>query len=276
MGSSARHELGVLLRQARLSLALGAATPFLPAVLSAQTISPPVVEYQERARSSFQLSNSSIFPLTVVLEVHGFDVTEGGEVVASPLDTSRVHVKLSATSFRLAPRATYTVFYEARADSLPAWFSVTAAMSGARTDNGLNLRLILPHVVYLNQKQPLRKEEVVVRRLEVNPAAKTARVQLENLSPRLGRVLELQLANGKGQSRAAGAFPLLPGHRRWAQVDWDLEQLPERVSLRFAKFTIDTTLTPLPADVHTAVGGRSTNAPPSDTAAAPPASAERR
>jgi len=276
MGLPARHELGALLRQARLILALGAAAPFFPAVLPAQSISPPVVEYQERARSSFQLSNGSIFPLTVVLEVHGFDVTEGGDVVASPLDTSRVHVKLSATSFRLAPRATYTVFYEARGDSLPAWFSVTAAMSGARTDNGLNLRLILPHVVYLNQKQPLRKEEVVVRRLEVNPAAKTARVQLENLSSHLGRVLELELANEEGQSRAAGAFPLLPGHRRWAQVDWDLEQPPERVTVRFAKFAIDTALTPMPPDGQTAVGDRSTNAPPSGTAAPPPPSAERR
>jgi len=276
MGLSARHQLGALLRPARLILALGAAAPLLPAVLPAQSISPPVVEYQERARSSFQLSNNSIFPLTVVLEVHGFDVTEAGDVVASPLDTTRVHVKLSATSFRLAPRATYTVFYEARADSLPAWFTVTAAMSGARTDNGLNLRLILPHVVYLNQKQALRKEEVVVRRLEVNQGAKTARVQLENLSPRLGRVLELQLASAKGQSRSAGAFPLLPGHRRWAPVDWDLDQPPERVSLRFAKFAIDTALTPVPADGQTAVDDRTTNAPPSGKAAAPPASAEQR
>ena len=129
-------------------------------------------------------------------------------------------------------------------------------MSGARTDNGLNLRLILPHVVYLNQKQPLRKEEVVVRRLEVNSAARTARVQLENLSPHLGRVLELQLATAKGQSRSAGAFPLLPGHRRWAQVDWDLDQPPEHVTLRFAKFAIDTALTPVPTGGETAEGPR--------------------
>src|SRR5262249_46628361 len=159
----------------------------------------------ERARSSFQLANASIFPLTVVLEVHGFDVTEDGTVVAAPLDTSRVRIKLSATSFRLAPRSTYTVFYEARADSLPAWFTVTAAMSGARTDNGLNVRLILPHVVYLNQKQALRKEEVVVRKLEVSAATKSARVLLENLSGHLGRALELTIATDKGQSRGSGA-----------------------------------------------------------------------
>lgn len=275
MEHSARHHPGVLLRQARLVLVLGAAAPCLPAALPAQSVSPPVIEYQERARSSFQLSNGSIFPLTTVLEVHGFDITEEGDVIGAPLDTSRVHVKLSATSFRLAPRATYTVFYEARADSLPAWFTVTAAMSGARTDNGLNLRLILPHVVYLNQKQPLRKDDVVVRRLEVNSAAKTARVLLENPSPRLGRVLELELATAKGQRRPGGAFPLLPGHRRWAKVDWDLEQPPRQVSLKFAKFSIDTVLIPVSMDSQTAVGVRSPDAHASNGATAPPAPADR-
>jgi hypothetical protein len=269
MERSAQHQLGDLLRQGRLILALGAVPLFPPAVLPAQSVSPPIAEYQERARSSMQLANASIFPLTVVLDVSGFDVTEDGEVVASPLDTARVRIKLSSTSFRIAPRSTYTVFYEARTDSLPAWFVISAAMSGARTDNGLNLRIILPHVVYLNQKQPLRKAEVVVRRMELDPATKTARVQLENLSPHLGRVLELSLLNGKGQSRSGGAFPLLPNHRRWARVDWDLEQPPERVTLRFAKFAIDTTLTPARTGQQAVEGARSTDAPPNGTAQPP-------
>jgi len=269
MGRSAQHRLGGHLCQARLIVALGAATLFPPTVLVAQSVSPPVAEYQERARASVQLANGSIFPLTVVLDVNGFDVTEDGEVVASALDTARVRIKLSSTSFRIAPRSTYTVFYEARADSLPAWFVISAAMSGARTDNGLNLRIILPHAVYLNQKQPLRKTEVVVRRMELNPATKTARVQLENLSSHLGRVLELSLVNGKGQSRSAGAFPLLPNHRRWAQVDWDLDQPPERVTLRFAKVAIDTTLTLARAGQQAAEGARSTDAPQSRTARPP-------
>jgi hypothetical protein len=276
MGRSAQHQLGAPLRQARLALVVGAIASLLPAVLPGQSISPPIVEYQERAKSSFQLSNGSIFPLTVVLEVRGFDVTEDGDVVASPVDTARLHVKLSATSFRLEPRATYTVFYEARGDSLPAWFTVAAAMSGARTDNGLNLRLILPHVVYLNQKQPLRRDDVVIRRLELNPAARTARVLLENLSPRLGRVLDLELATAKGQNRSAGAFPLLPGHRRWARVDWDLEKPPDRISLRFAKFAIDTILTPVTTDPGSAGTARSTDASPTGTSASPPAAADRR
>src|SRR5215207_975335 len=121
----------------RVSLAVGAlACLAVPRALSAQTVSPPIAEYQERARSSFQLINSTIFPLSVVLEVHGFTVTEQGEVQEIPLDTAKVRVKLSAMSFRIPPRQTYTVFYEATADSTPAWFSIVSAMTGAKTDNG--------------------------------------------------------------------------------------------------------------------------------------------
>ena len=138
--------------------------------LRGQSVSPPIAEYQEKARSSFQLHNGSLFPLTVVLEVRGFRVTEAGEVVDTPLDTSRVHVKLSAMSFRIPPRGSYRVFYEATGDTLPAWFNILSAMSGARTDNGLNVRLLLPHVVYLNQKQPLKKNEVAIRAFQLDAA----------------------------------------------------------------------------------------------------------
>jgi hypothetical protein len=268
MGRTLSQTIGGYRRRARGLLALGAAMLFPPVILSAQSVSPPIAEYQERARSSVQLSNGSIFPLSVVLDVNGFDVTEDGEVVAAPLDTSRVKIKLSSTSFRLAPRSTYTLFYEARSDSLPAWFVITAAMSGARTDNGLNLRIILPHVVYLNQRQPLQKSEVVVRRLELDSAGKSARVQLENLSGHLGRVLELTMT-AKGQNRTAGAFPLLPHHRRWVHVDWDLEHPPERVALRFAKFTIDTTLVPAPAEHRATESAKSSDAPPSGLVRSP-------
>src|SRR4051812_28555281 len=89
------HRARVALSLGVLALALGRAIPAL-----AQTVSPPIAEYTERARSSFQLTNNTLFPLVAVLEVKGFRVTEAGEVVDAPLDTSKVHVKLSATSFR--------------------------------------------------------------------------------------------------------------------------------------------------------------------------------
>ena len=212
--------------------------------LAAQSVSPPIAEYQEKARSSFQLQNGTLFPLTVVLEVRGFQVTEAGEVIDAPLDTNRVHVKLSAMSFRIPPRGSYRVFYEATGDTLPAWFNILSAMSGARTDNGLNVRLLLPHVVYLNQKQSLKKVEVAVRDFQVDRVGQKARLQLENLGPNLGRVLQVNVRNDHSSSDPAGGFPLFPRSRRWIEVPWRGEQPPTAASVRFARFSIDTVLVP--------------------------------
>lgn len=228
---------------ARLLLA-GALACAVTARAAAQTVSPPIAEYQERARSSFQLSNESLFPLTVVLELRGFRVTEDGEVVDTPFDSTRIKVKLSAMSFRIPPRGTYTVFYEAAADSLPAWFNVLSAISGARTDTGLNVRILLPHVVYLNQKQALRREDVVLRRVEMDSARGKVRVQLENTSPRLGRVLHVAAAGENAPVVPGAAFPLFPRSMRWTELDWAADSPPHRVDVRFAKFAIDTVLSP--------------------------------
>ena len=218
--------------------------------LAAQSVSPPIAEYQEKARSSFQLQNGSLFPLTVVLEVRGFQVSEAGEVIDTPLDTNRVHVKLSAMSFRIPPRGSYRVFYEATGDTLPAWFNILSAMSGARTDNGLNVRLLLPHVVYLNQKQPLAKSQVAIRAFQLDSATRKVRVQLENLGPNLGRVLQVNAKNDHTTSDPAGGFPLFPRSRRWVELTWPGDQPPAALSVRFARFSIDTVLTPtMPAPV---------------------------
>src|SRR5688500_12125505 len=252
-------------RAALAALALAAAGHVIgwqATPLAAQTVSPPIAEYQERARSSFQLINGSIFPLAVVLEVKGFDITERGDVIETPLDTARLRVKLSATSFRIPPRSTYTVFYEAAGDSVPAWFQIMAALSGARTDNGINLRILLPHVVYLNQKAPLRRESVVVHRFEVDPAGGKARALLENTGAELGRVLELAFDSPAGDSRSGG-FPLLPGRRRWVELDWRQPAPPNRLVVRTAKFTLDTSLVAEPPAMQMADSTGSKDAPPS-------------
>jgi len=215
----------------------------------AQSVSPPLAEYQERARSSFQLKNGSIYPLTVVLEVRGFSITEQGEVQDTQLDSSRIHVKLSEMSFRIPPHGSHTVFYEARTDSLPAWFNILSAMSGSKTETGLNVRILLPHVVYLNQKQSLRKQEVRIHRLEFDPNGKRARVLLENTGPNLGRVYQLTVGDGRSTSQPAGGFPLLPHRQRWAETGWEGPTPPTRLTLRFSRFTIDTIVSPHPVSL---------------------------
>ena len=239
------------IRIAALLLAVGTSSSLYPRTGVAQSVSPPIAEYQEKARSSFQLQNPSIFPMTVVLDVRGFTITEAGEVLDIPLDTSRVRVKLSEMSFRIQPRGSRTVFYEASSDSLPAWFNILSAMSGAKTENGLNVRILLPHVVYLNQKQSLRKEDVAIRAFELDSTLKRARVQLENLSGNLGRVSQVTISNGHSTSPPSGGFPLMPRKRRWVEMEWQGSSSPIHLVARFSRFTLDTVLAPTLVSVAT-------------------------
>src|SRR5260370_7797643 len=84
----------------------------------AQTISPVIVEYPEKADGRFQIYNDADIPLTVVLEPHSFSVNEAGNATFRKLDPG-IHVQLSSTSFRLAPKQPFFVFYKPSAQTLP-------------------------------------------------------------------------------------------------------------------------------------------------------------
>jgi hypothetical protein len=207
--------------------------------LGAQTVRPAVIEYSGQARGKFELVNESLFPLTVVVEPRGFHVEPSGELIEEPLDTTRMQVKISAMSFRIPPRETYTVFYEATAKSFPAWFLVSSTLTGARTQTGLNVRIELPHVVYMLQPQPLRKADVAVRSFEFDSATKRVRVELENTGASLGRVLSSEVSVSGRKSIPGGAFPLFPHSRRTLEIPWNDELTPEKLVLRFANFTVE-------------------------------------
>jgi hypothetical protein len=105
---------------------LAFALAFFGFVAHAQTISPVVVEYQERGEGKFELTNSSLQPLVVVLEPKSFSIAPDGAGMFRPLDPA-IHVELSTMSVRLLPKQSYTVFYKAWADSLPQWFTIYAS-----------------------------------------------------------------------------------------------------------------------------------------------------
>jgi hypothetical protein len=207
--------------------------------LPAQTVRPAVVEYQGHGRGRFELVNQTLFPLTVVLEPRGFRVDENGTLVDLPFDSGQVELNLSAMSFRIPPLGSYSVFYEARARAHPAWFMVLASMTGARTEAGLNVRLELPHVVYLLQKEPLSRGAVSVRAFDFDSTARQAVLELENSSAALGRVVGSELSAGGRHGTPFGGFPLFPLSRRRVTVPWDGAEAPDRLLLRFAHFTVE-------------------------------------
>jgi hypothetical protein len=221
-------------RLASLLVLLGILRP-----LGAQTVRPAVVEYPNQARGKFELVNESLFPLTVVLEPRGFHVEPTGELIEEPLDTMRVQVKISAMSFRIPPRETYTVFYEATTKAFPSWFLISSTLTGARTQTGLNIRIELPHVVYMLQPQPLRRADVAVHAFEFDTVAKRVRVELENTSAALGRVLGSEVSASGAKTIPGGAFPLFPHSRRTLEIPWSGDATPEKLVLRFANFTVE-------------------------------------
>lgn len=208
--------------------------------LAAQVVAPPVVEYTERAVASFDIGNRGITPQWVVLEPFSFWVDTLGEVHYAPFDSTRVRLTLSTMSVRLPPRATYSVQYEARAAHLPAWFVVTASFSGPRTQ-GLNVRLQLPHVVYLNQKEPLAERDIVVRAFLYDAAARKVRFKIENLSDRLGRCADGRVRSARSDAQPVPSFPMFPHFVRWVELPWTAAAPPEQLELKFDQFTLHTT-----------------------------------
>jgi hypothetical protein len=208
---------------------------------AAQTVRPVVVEYYGMtAKGRFELANDGLVPLNVVLEPKSFDVTETGDAIYRPLD-SRIRLRLSTMSVRIPARQSRFVFFEARSDSIPAWFVITATFSGMPRRSGLEVLVELPHTVYLVQKELMRREDVRVSTAAYSSAEKWILIEIENRGPRLGRATQV-VAIGKGESREHPSFPLLPGGRRQLIIPWDGAREPDRVTIRFQGFTLDIPL----------------------------------
>ena len=182
---------------------------------------PVINELGNPAKGRVEYVNDGLTPLNVVLEAKSFTVSENGEISYRPLDPN-IHLKLSATSFRIQPQQTYYVFYEASAPPSPTWFVIYASFSGFafRTAQGMNVRLQLPHTVYLLPKQRVEKADVRVVRAEINADDNKVLLEVENTGDNFGRVLQTQLAKRRKKQEAPG-FPIFPHSRRILEVPLD-------------------------------------------------------
>ncbi len=233
----------------RKSFRLGASAFLLLAISAgsrAQTVRPLINELGNPAKGRVEYVNDGLTPLNVVLEAKSFTVSETGEITYRPLD-SNIHLKLSATSFRIQPQQTYYVFYEAGSPQSPSWFVIYAAFSGFtfRTAQGMNVRLELPHTVYLLPKQQAEKPEVRVERAELNPAENKVLLEVENTGNNFGRVLQTELVYSKKKQDAPG-FPIFPHSKRILEVTLDEkaagENVPVEISLQFQNFKVEQKL----------------------------------
>ncbi|MGA7339512.1 MAG: hypothetical protein WBE72_09635 [Terracidiphilus sp.] len=224
----------------RFSKLIGLVLLFSGCCAFAQTVSPVIVEYKARAQGRFALTNNTLTPMAVVLEPKSFSIAPDGNGQYRPLDAG-IHLQLSAMSFRIDPGQTYYVFYKATADKLPAWFTVYSVFSSLQYTGGLDVRILLPHTVYINPKKPLGPEAVRLDKGEYNDKTNKVELELENPGPDLERVQEVLITGGDKTATAAG-FPLLPGAHRTVEVTWSEAQPPLAVSVRLERTTLNEPL----------------------------------
>jgi hypothetical protein len=228
------------LASALLVLVLGVAA-------SAQTVRPVINELVGNpVKGRVEYVNDSLTPLNVVLEARSFTVAESGEISYRQLDPG-LHVKFSATSFRIQPQQTYYVFYEATSPQVPAWFVIYANFTGFafRTAQGMNVRLQLPHTVYLLPKQSVDKSELHVIRADLDATQNKVTIEVENTGANFGRILQTHLLYSKKKQEAPG-FPVFPHSKRILEVPLEQkaegENVPVEVSLELEKFKLEQKL----------------------------------
>jgi hypothetical protein len=208
---------------------------FLVAVFSvtgvAQTVAPPVAEYRNKANGMFELRNDGDMPLAAVLEVHGFVVDEAGTLTYHDLNPE-VKVELGANSFVIPPHQSHYVFYKASSSASQAWFTILSTLTKASSAPGqMRINFILPHVVYIYQKQKLKKEDVTVH-LKAGQNAGQYTLEIENHSNKLGRV-ESVSAQGFEKSVDMGGFPIFPEKKRQVVLNGGTPSADTKVKVSF-------------------------------------------
>ncbi len=203
----------------------------------AQTVMPIISEYTGQADGSFQVRNETLTPFAVVLEPRSFSVTLQGDPVYRSLDPD-VTVTLSTKSFRVPPHRAYTVFYKARSQKLPAWFTIYSDIQAKPTSPGVQVVIRLPHTVYLLTKDEPRRSDVVVSQGVFSPATRQVTFTIENKSESFGRVETVELRSLAGR-QSYGGFPCFPRQRRLVMLDWKNPIPPNSVEIAFPKFKFE-------------------------------------
>jgi hypothetical protein len=210
---------------------------FCPLALCAQTVQPTIMEYGTKADGRFAVTNNTNDPMTVVIEPKSFSIAPDGRGTFRALDRG-IKVELSTMSVKLQPMQTYWVFYKASAEKYPAWFTVYSSFTGIHRGAALQVRFMLPHTVYLYQKEALAQGSVEVTKVKYLVQQKKLVVDLENKGTALGRVQEVQLSGPRGDPAVMAGFPLLPGLHRHLEIPWENDAPPTNLRIRFDHFTL--------------------------------------
>jgi hypothetical protein len=144
----------------------------------------------------------------VTLEAVNFEVGADRKITRSQLDP-HMHVKFSQSGVRIGPKDSTHVFFDASAESYPAWFMIYATFRRAEPQPGVNLAMQLGHPVYMYQKEAIAKDEVTLQKISFDPASHKLSISVENHGDKLARpyVSFPQLHDDQYRMRLYPVFP---------------------------------------------------------------------
>lgn len=209
---------------------------------TAQSVDPPIMIFDggaDHVRGSIVIANPTLYPINYILEPKSFVIACGGDVAFGPVDTARLQLRLSAMSGRVAPRQHATIFYEVRTDSLPAWFAIVISFSAARPEPGLSIRLEIPHIVYLMQRDKVTISDVAITAATYDSMGRRLHVRVENTSAKLTRLSDLVAVSPSGRQYSIEACPVFPKSARDFDFAWPEAAPPTKVIAKFTGFSID-------------------------------------
>jgi hypothetical protein len=115
---------------------------------NAQEVNPLVVECGHKCAGQFTVSNTMVEPLAVTVQPFSFSLSPKGETLFHKGLDAGVVVDMREMSTRLGPQSSHTFDYTVRCGQPPCLVALVAGMAMRPNNNGLVVRLVIPHIVY--------------------------------------------------------------------------------------------------------------------------------
>jgi hypothetical protein len=136
-----------------------------PHGVSAQTVSPVIVELGAKGTKAFQgsftVNNPGLTPLTVVVERPQSMTFSNGKPKLGPL-ASGVSVELSQQSAKVGAKQSATFWYTLKCDAKPCAVAIFSTLTnGLHVSSGLSVALHMPTVIYACQKQKNCRKQII-------------------------------------------------------------------------------------------------------------------
>jgi len=184
--------------------------------------------------------------MNVSVEAVNFEVGTDRKVVRAGLDP-HTHVKFSRSGIRIGPKDSVHVFFDASADTYPAWFMIYATFMSANPHSGIKNALMLGHPVYMYQKESIPQGDITLKKVTFDPATHMLRVFIENHGDKLARPV-MSFPQLRDNQYRLTLYPVFP--RKTTTTYFDLSKLdvlkdvvPKTVVVEFDRFKLTEPVT---------------------------------